>query len=203
MKDFPAGGQETGHDHFFAALGKFGAVAGAHIGDSIADLAQRAASENQLYVETAFNLGVNMGALAAKLSSGTLTANSLPGLYADVLSDPGFDAALTNDIARVALARTQYRATLGCSAPNPPAACDVGLRFIAQVSRTGAAAQSFGQLLGAFEIAAVAPELVGVELASPEDATASLNNYSLHMQMLDFLYEKYTVTGSSPLHVTL
>jgi adenosine deaminase len=42
-----------------------------------------------------------------------------------------------------------------------------------------------------------------VNLSSPEDDTRSLNNYELHMAMLDFLRARYTATGRSPLHVTL
>src|SRR5262249_43082604 len=87
MKDFVRGA-ESGHDHFFSTFGKFGAVAGAHRYDSIADVAKRAADENQLYVETMFNLGKNVGTLAASIWSGTLTAADLPGLYASLTADP-------------------------------------------------------------------------------------------------------------------
>src|SRR4029078_8563763 len=85
MKDFVAGA-ETGHDHFFATFGKYGAVAGAHRDGTLADVATRAADENQLYVETMFNLGKNIGALSASLWSGTLTAPDLPGLYASIIA---------------------------------------------------------------------------------------------------------------------
>jgi adenosine deaminase len=40
-------------------------------------------------------------------------------------------------------------------------------------------------------------------LSSPEDDTTSINNYALHMAMLDFLHEKYKTTNLSPLHITL
>jgi adenosine deaminase len=202
MKDFVVG-QQDGHDHFLATFGKFGLVAGQHSADGLADVATRAASENQLYVETAFNLGKNIGDLAASTWTGTLTANDLQALYDGVVDSGQFAAALAKDVDVVTQARAQYRTALGCSAASPPAACDVGVRFVAQVSRTGSVDQIFGQLLGAFEMAAATPDLVAVELTAPEDDTTSLKNYSLHMQMLDFLHQKYTVTGASPLHVTL
>jgi adenosine deaminase len=43
--------------------------------------------------------------------------------------------------------------------------------------------------------------IVAANLSSPEDDSASISNYNLHMAMLDFLHTKYA--GVSPLHVTL
>jgi adenosine deaminase len=202
MKDFVPGA-ETGHDHFFATFGKFGAVAGAHRNDSIADLAKRAADENQLYIETMFNLGKNIGTLAASVWSGTLNADDLPAFYDSLLSNAAFQAELAKDVKVVNDAASQYKAALGCSAASPPAACSVGVRFIAQVARTGAKDNIFGQLVSAFEMAALTPQIVGANLSSPEDDTTSLKNYDLHMAMLDFLHEKYATTKKSPLHITL
>jgi adenosine deaminase len=202
MKDFVPGA-ETGHDHFFATFGKFGAVAGARRDDSIADVAKRAADENQLYVETMFNLGKNIGTLAASVWSGTVTASTLPSFYASLKAHPSFAAELAKDVEAVTDASTAYRSLLGCSGSNPPPACDVAVRFIAQVSRTGANDNIFGQLVSAFEMAVQTPAIVGANLSSPEDDVESLQNYDLHMEMLDFLYDTYTVPQVSPLRITL
>jgi hypothetical protein len=202
MKDFVAGA-ETGHDHFFATFGKFGAVAGAHRDETLADVAARAADESQLYVETMFNLGKNIGALSASIWSGTLTAQDLPGLHASILAAPTFSAELASDVQVVTSAQSAYRTALGCDELSPPPACDVEVRFIAQVARTGGKDTVFGQLVGAYEMAAKTNGIVALNLSSPEDDTTSLANYDLHMAMLDFLYNQYTVTQKSPLHVTL
>lgn len=202
MKDFVPGGAETGRAHFFATFSKFGAIAGTHRDDDIADVLTRAASENQLYVETMFNLGQNIGDLAAPLFSGNMTPTDLPAFYDAIVGAPNFATELAKDIAVVNSAAQGYKTKLGCSGASPPAACKVGVRFIAQVARTGANDDIFGQMVSAFEMAAVNPNIVGVSLSSPEDDTRSLNNYSLHMAMLDFLYQKYTLTGLSPLKVS-
>jgi adenosine deaminase len=202
MQGFVEGAQ-TGHDHFFATFAKYGAIAGAHRDDTIADVLTRAASENELYVETMFNLGKNVGTLAASLSSGTLTADQLPALYASIIAAPTFGSSVANDTAVITSASTAYRTQLGCDDLSPADACGVGVRFIAQVSRTGANDQIFGQLVSAYEMAAKSPQIVGLNLSSPEDDSASIANYDLHMAMLDFLYNQYTVTQKSPLHVTL
>jgi adenosine deaminase len=202
MEGFVPGGAQSGHDHFFATFGKYGAIAGAHRDDSLADVATRAADENQLYVETMFNLGKNVGTLASAHWSGTLTAADLPTLYAALLADPAFASTVASDVAVVTSAAAGYRATLGCDEDNSDA-CDVTVRFIAQVSRTGANDVIFGQLVSAFEMARTSGQIVGANLSSPEDDSSSINNYDLHMAMLDFLYQKYTATGVSPLQITL
>ena len=94
-----------------------------------------------------------------------------------------------------------YRNLLGCDDADPPSACDVEVRFTAQVSRTGAKDMVFGQLISAFEMASRSPIIVAANLSSPEDAPTSINNYTLHMEMLDFLHDQYV--GNSPLHITL
>ncbi len=203
MKDFVPGGAQTGRDHFFATFGKFGAVAGAHRDDDLADIAKRAAEENQLYIETMFNLGKNMGTLAAKVSTTTVTAEGLPALYDAIVADPTFKAAVDADVKVVDDADAAYKGKLGCSGATPPAACKVGVRFVAQVARTGALDNLFGQLISAYEMAAKTPYLVAANLSSPEDETTSLKNYDLHMAMLDFLNARYTVPELSPLHITL
>lgn len=203
MQGFVPGGAETGHDHFFATFSKYGAVAGAHHYDDVADVLGRAADENQVYVETMLNLGKDTGTLAASVWSGTLTAADLPAFYTTLTADPGFATALSSDVASVRTLDTGWRNRAGCSSASPMAACGVGVRFVAQVSRTGANDQIFGQLVAAFEMAAATPEIVAVNLSSPEDDSRAIANYDLHMAMLDFLHTQYTASGTSPLHVTL
>ncbi len=203
MLDFVPGGAVSGHDHFFATFGKFGIIAGLHRDDSIADLALRAHDENQVYLETMFNLGTNVGSLSSTVITGSVTADNLPALYESLVSNPGFAAQLDRDVNAVTGAAQRYRVALGCNELSPPAACDVRVRFTAQIARTAANDQIFGQLVSAFEMASRTPQLVAANLSSPEDDTASLRNYELHMAMLDFLHARYTVTGRSPLHITL
>src|SRR5262249_1579804 len=152
MQGFVAGA-ENGHDHFFATFGKFGAIAGAHRYDSIADLLKRADSENQVYIETMFNLGTNVGSLAASVFSGTVTEAALPGFYDMIINDATFASKVDADVAVVTSAENGYQNALGCNSGNPQSACNVDVRFIAQISRTGANDQIFGQMVGAFEMA--------------------------------------------------
>jgi len=200
MKDFVEGA-ETGHDHFFATFGKFGSIAGLHRFDSIADVAIRAADENEIYVETMFNLGKNVGDLSAALWSGTFDEQDIPTLYGLIINDPSFGSELALDVDVVDDASDGWKNVLNCEDDDPPAACDVEVRFIAQVSRTGGKDLVFGQLVSAFEMASLTDGIVAANLSSPEDNPTSIANYDLHMAMLDFLHTQYD--GVSPLHITL
>lgn len=202
MEDFVPG-TESGHDHFFATFGKYGLIAGGNRNESIADVANRAASENQVYIETMFNLGSNVGGLAASVWSGSVSASSLDTFYDQLLANSQFATKLTSDVAVVTNALSGFRNELGCSGATPQPGCGVTVRFIAQISRTGANDQIFGQLVSAFEMAKQTGQLVGANLSSPEDDSSAINNYNLHMAMIAFLREKYTATDDSPLHITL
>ena len=50
MRDFVPG-VESGHDHFFASFDKFGATQSARKGDALAEVASRAAEQNEHYLE--------------------------------------------------------------------------------------------------------------------------------------------------------
>ena len=50
MRNFVPGAQ-SGHDHFFATFNKFGAVDGSHNGEFAAEVTQRAADQNESYLE--------------------------------------------------------------------------------------------------------------------------------------------------------
>ena len=50
MRNFVPGA-ESGHDHFFASFDKFGATQSAHKGDALAEVATRAAAQNEHYLE--------------------------------------------------------------------------------------------------------------------------------------------------------
>src|SRR5262249_23576354 len=55
MRDFTPGAQ-AGHDHFFDAFGKFRLASRAHPAEMIAEVASRAASQNESYLELILNL---------------------------------------------------------------------------------------------------------------------------------------------------
>src|SRR6185369_12817060 len=65
MRQFIAGA-ESGHDHFFATFGKFGAATNGHTAEMLAEVRSRAASDHLQYMELMFNPD---GGAAAKLGA--------------------------------------------------------------------------------------------------------------------------------------
>ncbi|MGH9680310.1 MAG: adenosine deaminase, partial [Candidatus Acidiferrales bacterium] len=51
MRSFMPYAGDSGHDHFFAAFGKFGAVSGKHAGEWLDEIVTRAAAQNEQYLE--------------------------------------------------------------------------------------------------------------------------------------------------------
>jgi adenosine deaminase len=202
MQDFVAGA-ETGHDHFFATFGKFGAISGsAHHAKGLADVMQRADSENALYLEpmlfsnsTAGNVG------SAVWSGGTLTTAALPGFHAALLAYSGWNAAVQAIVTDITNTESGARQELGCDGSSPDSACRVGSRYMVYISRSGSGPAVFAQMVAAFEAAKIEPRLVALNLVGPEDGSTALSAYDRQMEMLGYLHTAYA--GKSPLHVTL
>ncbi|MEL6143390.1 MAG: adenosine deaminase, partial [Bacteroidota bacterium] len=68
---------------------------------------------------------------------------------------------------------------------------DFILRFQTYGVRTLAPLQVFMQLMSGFLVTETSPLVVGVNLVGPENNRIALRDYSLHMQMFNFLHRKY------------
>ena len=202
MLDFVPGA-ETGRDHFFATFGKFGAITGpAHHAKGLADVMQRADSENALYVEPMlFSNSTAGNAGSAVWTGGTLTVADLPAFRASLLAYSGWNAAVQAIITDINNTESGAHQLLGCKGSNPSSACRVGSRYMVYISRSGSGPAVFAQMVAAFEAAQTEPRLVALNLVGPEDGSTALSAYDRHMDMLGYLHTAYT--GKSPLRVTL
>jgi hypothetical protein len=88
-------------------------------------------------------------------------------------------------------AEARRRDLLRCATPRADPGCRVTLRYISQVARSSAPQVVFAQMLAGFEIATHEPRLVALNLVQPEDAPIAVRDFSLHMQMLDYLHQQY------------
>jgi len=68
---------------------------------------------------------------------------------------------------------------------------EVRMRFVNHAIRTLPPHVVFAMLSYSFALAAEEPRMVGVNLVAPEDDPVSMQDYKLHMDMLDFLYRLY------------
>ncbi len=206
MQDFTKGSNESGHDHFFATFGKFGLAAGSHRADMIADVATRAASENQLYLELMAGFTSTAGTLGAEVRGGgkpAITVDELPAFYEALVGHAKWPTALASISKYIDDTDRDAQSAMGCGGNPLPPACQVTVRYQAQTSRSSPSHELFAEWTAAFEIAKTEKRLVGLNLVGPEDGSAALRDYELHMAMLGFLHDKYIATEASPLRIAL
>lgn len=186
--------RESGHDHFFATFGKFGAATNGHTADMLVEVRSRAARENLQYLELMFNPDNGQAAALGKRIGWTddparLREQLLAGGLREVMADAsrGLDQIEAKE-------NEQMR----CGQPQADLGCAVQARYLYQVARGLPKEQVFAQILAGFEMASKDPRVVGLNLVMAEDWYVPLHDFNLHMQMLDYLHQLYP-----KVHITL
>jgi len=208
MEDFDGAGGQSGHDHFFATFGKFGAISGRVHGRMLADVMRRAASENQVYIELMLvsnGVARDLGdAVWAQNHGGaTLGEAAFATFLQELLAASGMSAAVREIIDDVVESEADAQAELGCDTASPEPACEVATRYQVYISRSGSLPGVFAQMVAAYEAGIDDPRVVGLNLVGPEDNVTSLRNYDIQMAMLGHLNTYYRVTDRSPVRLSL
>jgi len=202
MRSFVPYSAWSGHDQFFATFGRFGGTSKRHTGEWIDEVASRAASQNEQYLELMETPSFTHAALIANQIG--WDAN-LPE-FRQKLLDRGLNQEV--DAAKEYLhAALDLRDKLEHCKPDPAdsgatgaasPACEVKVRFIYQILRGFPKEQVFAQTLLGFETISKMPEFVGINFVQPEDGYISMTDYTLQMHMLDYLHSVYP-----SVHITL
>lgn len=194
MRSFVPSPGVSGHDHFFDAFAKYGAIHPRHIGEWADEVATRAAAQNEQYLE----LMTTPPFTRAQAVAGEIAWSED---FAQ-LREKELAAGLRDDVA---VAHTYFdqidslrRELERCGQPGESAACKVQTRFVYQVFRSLPKQAVFAQTLLAFEIASADPRMVAVNFVAPEDGYTSMNDYALHMRIVGFLHSVYP-----KVHITL
>jgi len=177
----------NGHDHFFATFAKFG-PASQRTGDMLAEVASRAAAEHVAYLELMLTPDGNEAANRGRAAGWT---PDFAAMREKLLSAGFKDAVVAESKKRLDAAEARKRDLLHCGGVDADAGCKVTIRYIVQVSRAGAPEMVFGQILSGFELAGADSRIVSLNLVQPEDDPNAVRNFSLEMQMLDFLHKLY------------
>src|SRR6267143_1385044 len=184
----------SGHDHFFDAFGKFydalfgdNATSRRHSGEWLDEIAARAASQNEQYLELMETPDFTHTAQIAKEIG---WREDLSQLRTELLA-----RGLRDDIAVARAARdeaeTSRRAREHCGEPQEAPACKITIRYLYQVLRGFPKEQVFAQTLLGFEVVSADPRFVGINYVMPEDGTTSMADYALHMKIVGFLHGLY------------
>lgn len=202
------GGLLEAHQHFFDTFGKFGAVlSDARTDDAIADVVSIAGKNHQSYVELMQGLNSSqVGSVASKyiLPGDPWNKRYLLEKRAQIMADPVFSATLDATKTAIESSLNGARDLLGCDTPSPDLGCNVDTRFILSANRTRDRGFVFAQWVYAYELAQVAPQVVGVNLVSPEEHPNSLLYYDDEMFALDVLRRfNQRNPARRPVHISL
>lgn len=196
------------HQHFFDSFGRFGAVqTDARNDDSLADVLASAGRNRQSYVELLQGFGSSgVGPVAQTLfvAGDRWDAPTLLAKRAQLIAHPTFTAALATQRAAIPAMLAGARQLLGCDGAKPDPGCAVEVRFQVAANRTRSREYVFGQWVFGQELAQVVPEVVGVNLVSPEENATSLAAYDDEMFALGVLDDfNDKEPGRKQVHVSL
>jgi adenosine deaminase len=180
----------TGHSRFFGSFDRFRLVS-YRTGEMVAEIARRAAAGRVSYMEQMITAdGTGAASIARQVGwdpdLGRLRERLLQGGLRDTLAR----ARATLDAAEA-----RQREVLGCGTAAAEPACDVEVRYLYQALRARPPEIVFAHLLAGFELAAIDPRVVGINLVQPEDHPTSVRDYSLHMRMIRELAPHYPGVG--------
>ena len=180
-------GEESGHDHFFAAFDKFGLAADNHVAESLGAALNRAGRDHLQYVEFMHTAdGGRAAGLAAKVGW-----DDDFGKMRQKLLDAGLKQAAVATSKTLAEDQARARAELKCATAEAAPGCNVTVRFLYQVLRGLPREIVFAQILLGFELASSDSQFVGLNLVMPEDWYVPTRDFNLHMAMMDYLHGVY------------
>jgi adenosine deaminase len=187
----------SGHDQFFSTFDRFDGLNKRHAGEWVDEVASRAAAQNEQYLELmktpTFD---NAKAIAHEVGWKPDPSKSDFAQLRQTLLDHGLRDEVTADRKDVRDAEAQRRRTERCGTPQAAPACQVQVRYIYQILRAAAPERVFAQTLLGFEtiqatMDAHEPGFVGINFVQPEDGLISMRDYTLQMEVLDYLHSVY------------
>jgi adenosine deaminase len=195
MRSFVPSAGISGADHFFETFYKFTfQISRRHTGEWLDEIAARAASQNEQYMEVMETPDFSHSAQVARQIGWN---DDLDQFRMELLA-----RGLRHDVAvaRAAIdeADASRRKIEHCGEPQEAPACKVKVRYVYFVLRESPKMQVFAQTLLGFEIASADPRFVGINYVQRENGIISMADYALHMKIVGFLHRLYP-----KVHITL
>ncbi len=183
---------ESGHDHFFDTFAKFGVATYNQNGKMLAEAVTRAAHGHVLYLELMLTPdGTSTGVLSSQIGNKVGWDGNAASTLSKLKTN-GIDAAVPLAIKNLSDAEAEKDSILKCGTPQADAGCGVVIRYIAQVARGSDLGPVFAQMVTGFALANDPnSKVVALNLVQAEDGKASMQNFAVHMQMLQFLRPIY------------
>jgi len=177
----------SGHDQFFSTFAHFGGTDKRHTGEWVDEVVSRAAAQNEQYVELMETPPFSHAAtIAYQISWDPNLAE-----FRQKLLDAGLDQEVDAAKQHIESALELRGKLEHCGSAEAAPACQVQVRFLYQILRGFPKQQVFAQTLLGFEAISKIPAFVGINFVQPEDGYLSMADYTLQMQMLDYLHSVY------------
>ncbi len=173
--------------HFFATFAKFDRVTNGHWGEMFAEVVHRAATQNEIYLETM--LTPDQGEVLHLATHVRYTDDF--GALRSALLAAGLRKAIADGRRNLDAGEAGMRERFRCGTSVADAGCGLTLRFQYQVLRAFGRASVFAQMLAGFEMASVDRRVVAINLVQSQDEFNALHDFGLHMRMLDYLHRVY------------
>ncbi len=187
MRNWQLSGQ-SGHDHFFDAFVKFGPATYGQIGRMIAEAASRAARGHVLYLELMLTPD---GATSSQIGQ-QVGWDGNANTTLSKLESAGIANAASAAIKTLNEAEEQKNQLLKCDSEQADPGCGVTIRYVSQVSRGSSLGAVFAQMVTGFALANdPTSKVVALNLVQGEDGLAAMQNFSVHMRMLNALRTLY------------
>jgi adenosine deaminase len=192
MRSYVPTPEFSGHDQFFSTFDRFRGLSNKHVGEWVDEVASRAAAQNQQYLELMQTPPFSHAAAIAHDNP----LNMDFAAYRNTLLSLMIKDEVFAGREHVRAAEALRRDIEHCGTPQAAAACSVTVRYLYQVLRGYAPEQVFAQALLGFETAQAAMDahdntFVGINLVMPEDGFVSMRDYTLQMNMLNYLHSVY------------
>lgn len=191
MRNWQLSGQ-SGHDHFFDAFGRFGPATFNNSGRMLAEAVKSAARGKISYVELMLTPdGTPSGVASSQIGEKVGWDGSFEGTLSKLKAN-GIEGAAAIGIKNLQTMEAEKNGLLKCETPQADAGCSVTIRYVAQVSRNSSLGQVFAQMVTGLALSSdPQSKVVATNLVQGEDGLNSMQNFSLHMQMLKFLRPLY------------
>jgi adenosine deaminase len=187
MRSYVPSAGWSGHDQFFSTFAHFSGTDKRHTGEWVDEVLSRAAAQNEQYVEL---METPPFSHAASLAY-TLGWDPNLAEYRQKLLDAGLDQEVDEAKEHIQSALDLRNKLEHCGTPDATSACQVEVRFLYQILRGFPRQQVFAQTLLGFEAISKIPQFVGINFVMPEDGYLSMADYTLQMQMLNYLHSVY------------
>jgi hypothetical protein len=186
IRDTSADTLQSARDHFFAIFSKLSNAVPFFNADMIAEAADRAAMNNESYIELMWSPGMQE---ARSLADQLTATDDYDALFSTLA--PKIKPIIALITAHLDRTETKVRRILKCGTSRELPGCRVTIRYLAQVIRNYSTIQVFAQSQLGFELVQSDSRFVGINLVGPEDYPQILRDYDEQMRILGYCHKRY------------